>query len=106
MRSNEQDILDFLKGYNDFASPRLVGREVSKWRFAKDPFWARPLLMVMYRQGLVDADPQGHYRIKLDEEDRPKKKKMALAPHIAKILQASGKEFETTYELPDEEDTA
>ena len=97
-------ILDYLKPLGkQFASPKEVCRRAGgKQRFIEDPYWAKPLLKKMEKNGLLESNSSGHFRIKAKTEEE--KKKVPISPHIQSILARSGKDFSDTIVLEVDED--
>ena len=76
----------------EFFSVKEVSRRVGgKLRYQKEPAWAKPFLIRLANGGHILMNEIGHYRFKPPEQKKEKKRKLHLAPHIAAILQRSGK---------------
>ena len=101
MDAEEKEICDFLKSWpGQFVSHREICRRAGgKWRFREDPNWATPILSRMAEKGIVESDASGHFRLLPEKKDD--KKKRWLAPHIKKILEESGKDFDGVAEIED-----
>jgi hypothetical protein len=103
MEDTEQEICLYLKTLPDqFISSREICRRAGgKWRFREDEEWALPILKLMVQKGLVEVDPNGHYRA-VDLERAAKKKerkKTWVAPQIQNILAKGGVNMATTFDL-------
>jgi hypothetical protein len=94
MTSEERDIYHYLmtapKAY--FSSKEIARRAAGKKTFQESPQWAKPFLPRMVEKGVLEMDGAGHFRIKSKMETELKDRKW-VAPHIARILKQSGKEF-------------
>ena len=106
MNTDEQDIVIYLKAWRGtFVSGREIARRVgSKERFTQDRSWALPILVTMVRNGILETDYLGHYRLKPITQKK-KRKRTYVAPQFLKILKSSGKSFASVSngEEPDEE---
>jgi hypothetical protein len=95
MDADEQDIFNYLKTFGkEYISVREVCRRAgTKQRFAEEPDWAKPLMVLMADRGILERDVAGRYRIK----PKPKKKEHDrwVAPEIAKLLEEKGTEGTT-----------
>jgi hypothetical protein len=72
MNAEEKDIYNFLKSYRDvFVSVVEVSRRLGARgrRFQYDRTWARPILMRMQMDGLVESNEFGEFRIRCRPED-------------------------------------
>lgn len=100
---DEQEIISFLRPLKkQFATSREICRRAcGKQRFNEDPNWAKPLLKKLEKQGYLESNANGHYRIKPEEDA---KGKVPLAPHIQKILSQSSKDFSTSIIINVDED--
>ena len=104
MDADERDICLYLKGFpGQFLSFAEISRRAGgKRRYRNEPEWATPVLSRLVEKGLIESDSTGHYRLKIrPKPDRPTK---WVSPHIRKILEKSGKEFEGVYEIDKDED--
>lgn len=90
MDSDEKEIHDYLKGFGrQFVSAREICRRAGgKRKWAKNPYWAMPVLTAMVDKNILETDEMAHYRIKPDEKEE--RKKRWLSPEIAKILKEKG----------------
>jgi len=96
--TDEHQILEFLKARpQEFLSAREVSRRLGKRRSQKEPTWAKPSLLLLTNGGHIMMNEIGHFRYKPPEDNKKKKEKLHLAPHIAKILAAGGKA--TVYDI-------
>ena len=90
MDADEQDIFNYLKTFGkEYISVREVCRRAgTKQRFAEEPDWAKPLMVLMADRGILERDTAGKYRIK----PKPKKKESNrwVAPNIAELLKDKG----------------
>jgi hypothetical protein len=104
MDADERDICIYLKSWHgQFISGREVNRRASgKRRFREDPNWATPVLGRLVEKGVVESDTTGHFRLR----PRPQKDKSKkwVSPHIKKILQDSGKDFDHVIEADGEDE--
>lgn len=104
MDADERDICLYLKGFpGQFVSLKEISRRAAgKRRYRQEPEWASPVLPRMVEKGLVESDSTGHYRLKT----RPKKAKQTrwVSPEIQKILEKSGKDFNTVFDVNEEEE--
>ena len=104
MDADEREICLYLKGFlGQFVSYAEIARRAGgKRRFRQEPEWATPVLSRMIEKGIIESDSTGHYKLKV----RPKKERPTrwVSPHIRKILEKSGKEFEGVFELDTDED--
>lgn len=93
MDADATQILIYLKPIKEFVSPKVISRHVGgKKRFAREPNWAKPCLLRLLHEGLIESNADGHFRYKPPKE-KAKMRKMALSPQILEILKASGKDF-------------
>ena len=101
MSTDEHQILEYLKNRpQEFFSVREVSRRVGgKRRCQKEPTWAKPCLLHLTNGGHITMNEIGHFRYKPPEDEKKKKEKLHLAPHIAKILASGGKA--TVYDIGD-----
>jgi len=103
MDPEEKQIVDYLRPCKEFVSPKVIGRQVGgKKRFAEDPNWAKPFLLRLFDQGLLEGNAMGHFRYKSPDDKRRSRKRIPLAPNILAILKASGKSFEQSEILDDD----
>ncbi len=99
MDADERDICLYLKGWpGQFVSVREITRRAGgKRRSREDPNWAMPILSRLVEKGLLESDSTGHYRLK--PRLKKEKKQRWVSPHIQKILEKSGKQFDQTFEI-------
>jgi hypothetical protein len=105
MDADERAVYYYLKSRRPQAMvSRDISRHVgSKRRFRYNPDWIKPVLMRMQERGIVDADAEGFYRLKPMPRQETQGKRWA-SPHIAQLLKASGKAFESVITVPDEDE--
>jgi len=102
MRSDDIEIVEYLKPLKDFVSPKVIARHVGgRERFEENPGWAKPILIALAHKGVLEANQFGHFRYKPPQERRLSRK-VSMAPNILEILKASGKNFGAS--LPDDAD--
>jgi len=92
MTQEEQKICTYLKSApGQFVSARDIARRADgKSRYAKDPYWAAPILARLLEQKIIERDSTHSYRLVVKPEKKPKK---WISPQVQKILQKSGKDF-------------
>jgi hypothetical protein len=100
----ENQILQYLKGAPEaYVSLRQIARRAGgKKKYDRSPTWAHAVVLRMVEHGLLETDSLGHYRIK-----PPKKKgttKVDLAPHIAEILERSGRDFSGAFTIDEDQE--
>ena len=102
MDSDEREIFDYLKGWpGHFVSTTEIARRAGgKRKYRENPHWAHPVLSRMVEQGLLESDALGHFRVKAADE-RTTRRKRWISPHIARILEQSGKNFDTVINVDD-----
>ena len=90
-----QLIVNFLKtAPQAFFSEREISRKAGQKRqFRDNPDWAKPLLLRLASENIIQTDAFGHYRI-APELDRAKHRSIPLAPSVALALAMSGKVFD------------
>ena len=95
MDADEQDIFNYLKTFGkEYISVREVCRRAgTKQRFAEEPDWAKPLMVLMADRGILERDVAGRYRIK--PKSKKKERDRWVAPEIAKLLEEKGAEGAT-----------
>jgi hypothetical protein len=95
MQCDENDILDYLKGWpNTYVSGKEIARKVGgKEMFEEDRGWAIPLLTQLVRRGIIETDHLGHYRLNVEEKKKDRREQH-IAPQILNILKTSGKSFD------------
>jgi hypothetical protein len=104
MDATERDIYYYLKAHRQHFLPlrEISRRTAGKKRFQNAPDWARPILEEMVRRGIAETDKDGAFRLK--PMPKPEAEgKVWVAPHLAKILKASGKPFDHIL-TPEDED--
>lgn len=106
MTSEERDIYCYLKtSPRTFFSARHISRRAAgKRTYQETPNWAKAVLPGMVEKGYLEMDGSGHYRVRRKDEVDAKGRKW-VAPHIARILKQSGKDFDeqVTIELSEED---
>ena len=104
MDYDERSVRTFLKGYpGQFVSARVISRRLGgRKRYHDDPLWVLPILTKLVGKGLVETDPQGHFRLKkIDPADR--RKRAWLSPQVQRILERSSRDFATVITIEDDE---
>ncbi|HHY83957.1 MAG TPA: hypothetical protein GYA07_00275 [Verrucomicrobia bacterium] len=104
MDADERDIYNYLKSVpNQFISAKEISRRASgKRRYREEPGWAIPVLARMVEKSLIESDSTNHYRVVTNgKSGRPKK---WISPHIRRILEKSGKDFQHVIRLSDDDD--
>ncbi len=96
MDVDEREIFLFLKSYGqDFVALREICRRAGgRRRYHEDHEWARPILQRMVERAILETNSEGQYRVKLVA--KKKKDDRWVSPDIAKILQESGVEMESS----------
>jgi len=104
MDADEREICLYLKGWaGQFVSAAEISRRVGgKKRYRDDPRWVVPVLIRLVEKGILEADSTGHYRLK--PRAKKENRKRWLSPHIQKILEKSGKRFEGTLDIAEDDD--
>ena len=89
MGTDENNICNYLKSWpEEFLSSREICRRAAgKGRFREDPYWALPVLLQLFEQGILETDSNGHYRL---APNAPESKHSWIAPRIQQILQSKG----------------
>jgi hypothetical protein len=105
MDADEREVYYYVKSRRpQCVSERDIGRHVGgKGRFRYNPEWTKPVLLRMIERGILETGTEGSYRLKA----MPKKEtagKCWTSPHIAKILEASGKAFGNVITVEDEDE--
>ena len=105
MDADELAIYYYLKSRRPKCVPdRDIGRHVGgKRKFRYNTDWAKPVLLRMIERGILETDAEGFYRIKPMPQKDTQGKRWA-SPEIAKILKASGKEFDNLITAEDEDE--
>ena len=99
MDVDEKDICNYLKIWaKQFVSgPEIARRAAGKKKFLKDPNWAAQALSRLVDRGVIESDAAGHYHlVPIDENE---KRKRWVSPQIKCILDRSGKDFQTVWDL-------
>ncbi len=75
MNSDDDLVLGYLGKYpKAFISPMEVcKRAADRKRFAAEPDWAKPILVRLTQQHVLECNAVGHYRIKSEEEEERKR---------------------------------
>jgi len=94
MQADEKAIIDYLKGWpSSFVSGKEIARKVGgRDRYEEDRGWALPILAQMVRQGAIETDHLGYFKLKVEEKKVRKKKH--VSPQMLRILKTSGKSFD------------
>ena len=103
MDADEKDICNYLKVWSKqfISGPEIARRAAGKKRFLKDPNWADSPLARLLDRGIIESDSAGHYHLLPTDENERRKK--WVSPQIKRILDRSGKNFETVWELEEPE---
>ncbi len=102
MNSDDDLVLSYLGKYpKAFISPMEVcKRAADRRRFAAEPNWAKPVLVRLAQQNVLECNVLGHYRIRCEEEEEEKKHKRPYEPRPEPAAQAqpvgSEQKVETT----------
>ena len=100
MLHDERLIFEYLQTLGEaFASASEVCRRAAgdKRRWKENPDWAKPVLVQMVAQGILESNAWGQYRLIPEDKKKPKgRRAVAVAPHIEKILSGSGRTFDLT----------
>lgn len=65
MGTDANDIIEFLRPCETFVSPTEIAKKVGgKRRFSEDRDWARPILLRLLLEGLLESNEYGHFRFK------------------------------------------
>lgn len=104
MDADERDICLYLKGFSgQFLSyAEIARRAAGKRRYRQEPEWATPVLLRLIEKGLIESDSTGHYRLKARK--RREQQSKWVSPQIRKILEKSGKDFNSVFDIKDEEE--
>src|SRR5207248_11052559 len=92
MNHDEDMILGYLRKFpNAFVSAmEICKRAGDRRRFASEPDWAKPILVRMTQQRVLECNITGQYRIKPEEEEEgPKKHGRPYEPRPDTPVQAS-----------------
>ena len=90
MSSEEREIFQYLQTWGgEFINAKEVSRRAStKKRFHEDPDWARPLLVAMVENGVLESNLNGRFRVKPERKKGHNQK--WISPDIEKILNEGG----------------
>ena len=94
MSSDEREIYNYLQTWGaEFISAKEISRRAgTKKRYHEDPDWAKPFLMAMAEQGVLEGDLMGRFRIKPDRKKGGKQR--WVSPEIEQILKEKGVEVD------------
>ena len=67
MTSKQLEILNYLKG-KDWTGPTQIGLAFNK-KYTSAPAWAIPICMILVRDGLLERNQKGQYRIVENKHD-------------------------------------
>jgi hypothetical protein len=106
--SDESDICNFLGSCGDqFVSALEISRRAAnRKRFREEPRWAIQAIHRLIDQKVIESDGAGRYRLgsrQAEEKPTPKPKRW-ISPHIQKILNESGTQFDAMNPGPPEGD--
>jgi hypothetical protein len=103
MDADEREVYHYLKSWrNQFISAREICRRAGgKKRFYDEPDWAKPVLLRMVEKNILETDAAGSYRLK-PVHGKNKRQKW-VAPQIARILKESGKDFDESIKVDDQD---
>ena len=89
MGTDESNICNYLKSWPDeFLSSREICRRAGgKWRFREDPYWAVPVLLRLFEQGILETDTNGYYRLAPNPPENQDCKHSWIAPRIQEVMQ-------------------
>src|SRR5689334_10999022 len=89
MGTDESNICNYLKSWPDeyLSSREICRRAAGKGRFRQDPYWAVPVLLRLFEQGILETDPNGHYRLAPDSSEN---KHSWITPRLQQILRPKG----------------
>jgi hypothetical protein len=95
VQADEKAIIDYLKGWqSSFVSAKEIARKVGgKGRYADDRGWALPILAQLVRDGVLETNQLGGFKLK-QEDVRKKRHEKHVSPQLLKILKSSGKSFD------------
>lgn len=101
MDADEKQICNYLKGFpGQYISASEICRRASgKKRYREEPRWALMPLAHLVDKGIIEADADGHYRLK--PQAKRKRVKRWVSPQVRQILEASGKDFDGVFNLDD-----
>jgi hypothetical protein len=92
MDADEREIVHFLQTWGaSFVNAKEICRRAStKKRFGEDPDWAKPVLLRLVENGVLESDSSGRFRVK--PENKHDKAHRWVSPDINKILEEGGVE--------------
>jgi hypothetical protein len=104
MLQDERLIIEYLQTLGDaFASAAEICRRApgDKRRWKENPNWAKPTLIQLVNQGILESNAWGQYRLKPEAQQKRKTHRSVpvathVATHIQKILSGSGRVFDLT----------
>jgi len=90
MSSDEREIFNYLQTWGgEFINAKEVCRRAgTKRRYHEDPDWAKPILLSMVDNGLLEKDLNGRFRVKPERKKGHNQK--WISPDIEKILNEGG----------------
>ncbi len=90
MSSDEREIFQYLQTWGgEFINAKEVSRRAgTKKRYHEDPDWARPILVAMVDNGVLESDLNGRFRVK--PERKKNHNQRWVSPDIEKILNDGG----------------
>ncbi len=90
MSSDEREIFNYLQTWNgEFINAKEISRRAgTKRRYHEDPDWAKPILLTMVDNGLLEKDLNGRFRVK--PEKKKGHKQVWVSPDIEEILKEKG----------------
>jgi hypothetical protein len=102
MDADELDVVTYLKSWgSQFVSGREIARRAAgKRRFQQDPNWAVPILSRLLDLKIIESDSMAHYRLAPESKTTHRRKRW-LSPEIKKILEKTGKDFDSSVEIED-----
>jgi hypothetical protein len=102
----ENEILAYLKSspHGYFSVREICKRASGKKVFQDSPEWAKPHLPRLVERGELEMDCSGRFRLKSRVEPVQASGRRWVAPHLARLLQQSGRDFsmQATTEIADE----
>jgi hypothetical protein len=101
----EREIYYYLKNRRrESITVREIGRRLgSRRKFHRYPDWAKPVLLSMSDRGILETEDNEHYRLKPPPKKDTQGKRWT-SPAIAKLLQASGKNFDGLLATDDDDE--